>query len=127
LSEELRLYPTDLYLHLKKLLDIGVIEPAFMKDGQIFPIRNNGNRIMITDDTHREKFYIIKDPKMINDAYKLIIKHKENIQDSNFIESHLALLKEWDTPTKKESINFEKAVNLFIKELEEIFPSPFHL
>ena len=127
LAEELRISPSDLYVHLKKLLDIGAIEPAFVKDGKIFPFRNNGNHIMVTDNTDRERFYIIKDQKMINDAYMLMIKHKESMKNSNFIESHIALLKNRDNFSQKESINFEKAVNLFVKELEEMFPSPFHM
>ena len=127
LAEELRISPSDLYVNLKKLLDLGVIEPAFVKDGEIFPFRNNGNHIMITDDTDRERFYIIKDQKMINDVYMLIIKHKESMKNTNFIESHITLLKNREKISPKENINFEKAVNLFVKELEEMFPSPFHL
>jgi predicted transcriptional regulator len=128
LAEELRIHSSDVYIHIKKLLDIGAIEPAFVKDGKIFPVRNNGgSHIIITDDTDRERYYIIKDQKMINDAYKLIIKYKDSLQSSNFINNHIALLKGREGPVPKEAVNFATAVNYFIKELEEMFPSPFHL
>ena len=126
LAKELRIHPSTVYLHLKKMLEIGLIEPTVIKDGKTFPFNDNGGPI-IKDDIDRERFYRMKDQELLDCAYKLIIKCKERMLDPNFMDNCIALREEQSKNGTKKVMNFDKAVANFVKELEEIFPSPFHL
>ena len=122
ISNSLQKHPTTIEYHLKKLMDLGLIQQVKPVDGKIY--RDENPRIIECETIGREKVYILKNPQQI---YDLLITYKHSIIE-NLINEHIFEFinyfqtvghpKQVKTPKK-----WEKAIDDLIWE---IFPHPYH-
>jgi len=96
LCKELELDPATVHYHINKLIKMGVIEEAKIKDGCVFPFKSS---IHIDWYIKRkpigsEKFYIRKNQQIIDDTYRVLITHKSSLSDEEIIDSYMDLLYE---------------------------------
>ncbi|MCK5635966.1 MAG: ArsR family transcriptional regulator [Thermoplasmatales archaeon] len=122
LSKELKIQPAAISFHLKKLLDLGLIEVAPVIDGKIFLhesyilVRSRVGNELIYRFTRRDTFTII---------YHVLIAYKDSLPDLDLIEDVI-----W---AAEEGLNEEEYlviksgqdyIDYLIEFFDELFPIP---
>ena len=129
LAKELKVYPSTIHFHIKKLLEIGIIKPAERKDGGLISFLRN-KQIVIKKQVGREIFYTWKNNYIKNDAYRLLVTHKSSLKYPYIIDEYNEFCIEWSKifePNKiKKYYIFSSYIDNIIKMLEEIFHFPYH-
>lgn len=131
LAKELEVYPSIINFHIKKLLDIGVIEPVEVKDGKFISYHKH-KPIIFIKPVGREKFYKWKNSEIVVDIYRLLITHKESMIDPNIIDTYNEFIKKWDYgrihchKKPKKYFSFNSTIDNIIEIMEEIGHFPFH-
>lgn len=131
LAKELEVYPSIIDFHIKKLLDMGVIIPAEVKDGKFISYHKH-KPIIFTKPVGREKFYRWKNSEMVVDIYRLLITYKESMIYPSIIDTYTELIKKWDygrvhgDKKPKKYFSFNLTIDNIIETLEEIGHFPFH-
>jgi len=99
LTKELNESPATLTYYINKLLEMNVIEEAYVKDGKIFPFPINPQK-PLDKQTYidkrpqgREKFYRRKNQQVLDKIYKLLITHKNSLADKKLVGSYLQYYK----------------------------------
>ena len=129
LAKDLKLHPSTVDPHIKKLLDTGIIRPAEVKDGGFVSHREH-KPIIFKKPVGREIFYVLKDRETVVDIYRLLITHKESMIDASIIDTYNEFTEEWDRVCEgkrpKKRFGFNSTVDNFVDILEEIFHFPYH-
>lgn len=122
LSKELNRQPASIGFHLKKLLDIGLIEAAPVVDGKIFLhesyiiLRNRVGKELIYRFARRDTFTII---------YNILIAYKESIPDLEIINDMLWIAeKGFNEEEYKVIKSGQDALESIFDVFEELFPIP---
>jgi len=123
ISKYLEKHPTTIEFHLKKLLEIGIIEQVAPKDGRI--TRSKKPTVIKYYSKSNEIIYMLKDPWEI---YDLFIAYEGSLIDdvtSGFILDYINNMVSEGIPESvdrnKDAI--DKVINLFFK----LFPPPFRV
>lgn len=126
------MHPATVSYHLKKLEEKGVIEKAPANDDGIAPFPNPKTPTYIDKKPiGREIFYRRKNQQIINDAYRVLITHKDSLPNKELIDTYIdysGLLQDYKRgwkldPKKSVSVNdqFENIMNYVL----ELFKPPF--
>ena len=100
LAKELELHPATVNYHLKKMIDMGIIEEAPGRDGHVYPYKNP-KTYMERKPVGREIFYRRKNQEIINETYRILITHKHSMLDEKLIDSYIDYLEEIENYNKK--------------------------
>ena len=122
ISGSLKKHPTTIEFHLKKLLDLNIIEPVQPVDGKIY--RDINPKIIECEPIGKEKIYVLKDP---NDIYDLLTTYKHSLVED--LESNLILdyLDSFTSDLPEKLPSPKDWEDLAIETLFEIFPHPYHV
>jgi len=93
LSKELELHPATVSYHLKKMIEMGLIEEAPGRNGFVYPYKNP-RVYMERKPVGREIFYRRKNQEIINETYRILITHKHSLSDEKLIDSYIDYLNE---------------------------------
>jgi len=124
LCKELELSPSTISYHIKKMIDMEIIEEARVKDGKIYPY--NDNREMLRKPVGTEKFYKRKNQEIIDATYRLLITNKHSLFNEEIIDSYAWYLE--DMEEKKAPQRFkpiDKYISSSIDFILNIFKPPF--
>ena len=122
LSKELNRNPAAIAFHLKKLLDLGLIEVAPVEDGKIFLhdsyilVRSRVGNELIYRFVRRDTFTII---------YNILIAYKESIPDLDIINDVIWTAEEGFTEEEYKVIKSgQDALESIFDVFNELFPIP---
>lgn len=122
LSKELNRNPAAIAFHLKKLLDLGLIEVAPVEDGKIFLhdsyilVRRRVGNELIYRFVRRDTFTII---------YNILIAYKESIPNSDIINDVILVAEEGFNEDKYKVIKSgQDALESIFDVFNELFPIP---
>jgi len=122
LSKELEIHPASVSYHLKKMVEIGIIEEAPSKNGIIDA---NIGKYISCEPVGREIFYRRKNQKIINTVYGILIKYKKNLPNKKIINSYINYLKEVDNYISTKKIdNVDDRFDSIIETLQDLI-KPF--
>ncbi|UCH71911.1 MAG: winged helix-turn-helix transcriptional regulator [Thermoplasmatales archaeon] len=94
LSRELNLHPSTINYHLKKMIKMGIIEEAPVKNGYIYPNATpNDTRIQCRTSKGREIFYRRKNPKTSKAIGRIMTVHKNSLSNKRYIDEYFSYLK----------------------------------
>lgn len=123
ISKSLKKHPTTIEFHLKKLMDLGLIQQVKPVDGKIY--RDEKPRIIECETIGREKVYILKNPQQI---YDLLITYKHSIIEEMISEQIFEFINYFQTTGHPKKViapkKWEKAID---DVLWEIFPNPYYV
>ena len=125
LAKDLGVCPSTIHFHLRKLLELGVIQHVEAKDGKLFSFHEE-KQIVFKKPVKREIFYMWKSIQMKRDIYKLLITHKKSLLNPSIIDSYETLVRE--TPKTKELkqlFSFNTRVDNILKHIDEVCLWPF--
>ena len=139
LSKELEISPASVSYHLKKMLDIGIIEEAPVENGKIYPLKNLKNPILKDcvielKPLKGEKFYRRKNQEFINAVYRVLIAYKHGLSDENLIDMYLEWRdesrKKWNEEARRIKLqklrgSDEDGINSILDFILEFFKPPF--
>lgn len=122
LSEELEKDPSTIYYHLKKLLDLGVIEEASYSNGLIQTSYRESK--YIKGSPHgREIVYRLSDPYTL---YNVIITYESRMFDDGFVKDIMRFLEACFRSKPREVLNSDnEIVDDFSNVFFDFFPAPF--
>ena len=122
ISGSLKKHPTTIEFHLKKLLDLNIIEPVQPVNGKIY--RDFNPKIIECEPIGKEKIYVLTDPNAI---YDILTTYKHSLFED--IESNLILdYLDFFTADLPERLPSPKHwEDLAIETFFEIFPHPYHV
>jgi len=125
LAKDLGAYPSTIHFHLKKLLELGVIQLVEVKDGKLISYQEH-KPVIVKKPVGREIFYMWKSVQMKKDVYRLLTTHKKSLLDPSIIDSYETMCREPEKAKNfKKFFGFNKTVDNVIKYFDEIFPSPY--
>jgi len=131
LSEELDLSPTAVSKHLKKLVKLGIIEPAPVENGTICTAHENKTIIERTPNG-REIIYRLTRPKSINKHMGKLLNELFTSYETGLVDDTVKFVLEYidlTNPTRKLPKIKKKKQDLqeyYENKLWEIFPHPYH-
>jgi DNA-binding transcriptional ArsR family regulator len=129
LAKDLKLHPTTIDFHIRKLLDADIIKPIEVKNGR-FLSHQASKPIVFKKPLGREVFYTWKNSMTLGEVYRILITHKESMMDSYIIDVYNDFKEEgyhvFDKFKPKKFCSFDSTVDNYIKILEEIFPFPYN-
>ena len=100
LSKELELPPTTVKYYLDKMLEMGIIEKAPVKDGyiKIYPAEYSDKYLILEKKpVGREVFYRRKEYSELRvTTYKLMVSHKDSLADKELIQTYVEYLNRLD-------------------------------
>ena len=113
ICEELEIPTSTAEYHLKKLIDLGIIEEAPIKKGLVYPYKGAKNKDVSFErrPVGREKIYIRKNQEIINDTYRILITYKESLPNKKLIDTYIKFLdgyKDFHSLLKKLGIKLPK-------------------
>jgi len=128
LSKELDIPPPTVSYYLKKMIDMGIIEKAPVKNGLIYPFKNNTKTIM-RNPVKSEKFYRRTSQEYADLTYKILIAHKSSLINKELIDYYLDMYNTVrSNPHSFKGKKIKKmgdALNSVIDVFNSIFPPPF--
>ena len=129
LSKELDEKPAVISFHIKKLIDMEIIEPAIIKNGLVKRLVKS--KFILRKPIGPEIIYILKNFEVSNTIYKLLITHKNNLADKYTIDAIDSLLY-WINELVKQELpqkanDSESGVDSVIETAYEICPHPYHV
>ena len=124
IAKELNLSPKLVEYHTKKLLEAGIIEQAYLKDGYVELKKHDLPRYKKFKPANNEIIFILKDGWAI---YDFFITYKDTFSGTTVIKdiiTWIEFLKNYEFPekTNDEDEKFEE----FIEMLLDIFPHPYY-
>ena len=121
ISKLLNIHPTTVGFHLKKLLDLDIIEPAKICDDGV--ICTWGSTIE-RKPVGREKIYRFKNVELMWD---LLVANKESFLDdfTNFMLGAIICHGRKEMPKRYKP--FESRIDFVLELLFEAFPNPYHV
>jgi len=132
LSGALEISPKTIEKHLKRLIDVGIVEPTPVKDGVVYTAHIK-TKIVECDRVGREKFYRLakvpnKDIYMGGLVGELFSNYREGLvddEDTKLILDSFSIIRSICKTRKrfKKSKNF---IDLMEKRVYEVFPHPYH-
>lgn len=124
LSIELGKDPKTISLHLKKLIDMGIIERASVKNGMICTSLKKSKTLNRTKKG-REIIYRFRDPYLV---YDLLVIYKDNLLDGSLCSDVLNYFEFTflDKPVKRLR-STGSVIDRFIEAGFDIFPHPYHV
>lgn len=127
LSEMLEKHPSTIKYHLKKLLDLDLIEPATVKDGVTYTNLPDCEYITRIPNVN-ETWYVLKNPSLVILSFWYYRKSfsKDKIFKTVFnkyVEGHRFSKKY----IKEKGKGQDFYVNLYLEILYDIFPHPYHV
>ena len=127
LAKDLGVKPSTIHFHLKKLLDIGVIQPMAAKNGEFLSYQDF-KLIVCKKPVRREIFYMWMSIQMKKDVYRLLITHKKSLLDPKVIDSYKTFVRDAAKFKELKKVpSFNTMVDNVLKCADEIFPFPYHL
>ena len=116
--------PTTVAVHLRKLQDIDIIEPAQIGNGIIYRPKNKGTVKRIR--TANEMIYRLKDPDMI---YNLLIKYKDSLSGDATVDFLIKYIEDLRSNGKipRKLKGDKDSIDATIETYYEIFPHPYHV
>ena len=132
ISEDLEISSTAVSKHIKRLLTLGIIEPAPIENGYVFTTHKR--RIKIERLPHgREVLYRMSRPKNPNKHLgfylgEIIDKYQNGITDET-INHALEFLELVNPNRKKPRVvkTREFFIKRFEKRMQQVFPHPYHV
>ncbi|UCH71663.1 MAG: winged helix-turn-helix transcriptional regulator [Thermoplasmatales archaeon] len=121
ISKDLDKDPKTIEFHLKKMLDMDIIEIAPVGEGVVYRLKSP--KVIERTPVKNEIFYRLKKPQLI---YDLIVAHKKSLSD-DFVVIFLDFM--GNTRPDKLPDRFKKPeyyYNLIEKGVWEVFPHPYH-
>ena len=129
LAKELKVHPSTIHFHIKKLLDMGIIKPIEVKDGKFISYERH-KPIVFKKSVGREILYTWKNSETIRNVYELLITHKKSMLDPSIINAYVDYLKEsnnmFNRKKLKRYFSLNSTIDNFFKIVEEMFHFPFH-
>ena len=93
LSRELDLHPVLVSYHLKKMMEMGIIEKTTAENGIIYPYPGpNDKRIVCRKPQGREIFYRRKNQKIFDSVSRIMIAHKDSLADAQYIDEYFSYM-----------------------------------
>jgi len=130
LAKDINLRPSTIHYHIKKLLDLDVIKPIEVRDGKFIASQYRNKPLIFKKPVGTEKFYMWKNPEILEDVCRLLINHKDSMADPSIIDAYKDIVEEWTQMWKyskpKKFFNGNSTIDNFIDMLDEIFPFPYH-
>ena len=127
LAKDLGVFPSTIHFHLKKLLELGVIQPMVEKDGEFISFQDF-KLIVHKKPVKREIFYMWKSVQMKKDVYRLLITYKKSLLDPSIINSYEIMCREPEKSSDlKKILSFDGIIDNILKYCDEIFPFPYQL
>ena len=131
LSKELELHPTTVTYHLKKMMDIDIIEEAPVRNGYIYPYTGPKTKLRKIErkPIGREVFYRRKSQEIINITYNILIKYKQSLEDKKIIDDYIVFLNNYEENRPPKSQIKYKSLDGAMKDVldvvENLFKPPF--
>jgi DNA-binding MarR family transcriptional regulator len=128
LSIELERHHTTIEYHLKKLIDLDIIEPAVVRDGVVYTNLNDCLNVDKKPDKN-EIFYRLKKPGLV---LKILYTYKISLEkDKIFKICFEKYARDHAYLSKKKKIwqvkGFDYYIDYYIDILYDIFPHPYHV
>ena len=128
-SKELDVHPATVAYHLKKMMDMDIIEEATVRDDRVYPFPNPENPVYIKrKPVGTEKFYRRKNQRILEATYRVLITHKHSLPDEKYIDAYIDYLKGIMELKKMSNENRTKKMSddrSFIESFLDIFKPPF--
>lgn len=122
ISKELEKHPTTIGPHIKKLIDLEIIETAPVGEGVVYRLRDNC--VIERKPIGNEIIYRIKQPKIV---YDVLMTYKNTLLDRGLTKITLEMIDYYSSEGMPEKMKSSKK---YIKDLEktlyDIFPHPYH-
>ncbi len=134
ICKELDIPPSTANYHIKKLIDMGIIEEAQAINGRIYPYKKEEFKDICFErkPIGREIIYIRKNQELIIDAYRVLITYKESLPNKEYIDSIIEFYDGWHYLTgiflKKLGIKFSRnrgSEDDFYNFILDFFRPPF--
>ena len=119
LSENLDRHPTTIKHHLKKLLDLDIIEPAPVENGVIDNKLSSNKPVILRRPVKNEKLYRIKNRALVEKAMSICWK---SFKKDEAFKSVCEVV--WDM---KRSHGVPKTIKPFEKSIDEVFDRIFEI
>jgi DNA-binding Lrp family transcriptional regulator len=123
ISKELELHPNTVNFHLKKMLKLGVIEPAEICEKGVLIFNDSPPLYVARKPVCNEIIYKLCDPLVF---YRALIVYKKSISDDLISQSYIDCLHSnriWPPPKKLNTFN--SAIDSVEEVFKEIIPCPF--
>jgi len=91
ISKELQIPPSTANYHIKKFVDLGILEEVSSVKGRLFPYNRSELQKYYFDRSPigREIIYRRKNQKVIDDLWRILITYKESLPNKELIESYM--------------------------------------
>ena len=125
LSKVLEKHPTTIKLHLKKLVNMDIIEPAPVIDGEVH-VNHGSVKIAERTPVGTEVIYRLKDIYSLEDS---VIPYKKKLMDNTFCDILSAWYKHWNSfDWSGAKMRSMKATMESLEEMVyDVFPHPYHV
>ena len=129
-SKELGISPPLVSYHLKKMIDIGIIEEATVCEGKIYPFPKRkkphwSNFFIDRKRAGREVVYKPKDLRIAQITYRILITHKHSLPDEDIIDSLFDLCNDGSGKMPKKLKSVDSQYDFIINTLKDILKPPF--
>ena len=106
---------------------MGIIEEATVENNLIYlPAKIEKDVFMQRKPIKSEKFYRRKNQDIIDQALRILITHKQSLQEKDLINSYMHYSKNNKDPlTSKKLKTFDESINSVIDFMQDIFRLPF--
>jgi len=121
ISKELKVNHNTASYHIKKLLDLDIIEEVEVKNGSFHPFKNN-NIVFKRNLVKSEKLYRGKNWSRLFELYNIMILHKHSMFDEKIIEEYMDYLKEGE---RKHIKSFNSMIDSIYDTFLDLFKPPF--
>ena len=128
LSKELQKSPTTIEFHLKKLIDMDIIQPISIEKGFIHRYKES-SLINGRNPIKNEIIYGMKSTDITLKIHKLIMKYGNSLPDKKLTSIIVKYVQELDMSRKLPNlINYYKvAVDDVCNVVYDVFPHPYHI
>ena len=106
LSRELELPYTTVVRNINKMLKTGIIEEAPKSKSRVYPFPRAPNTYVEIEPIKSEKFYRRASGEIIDLAWTILIAHKDDLVDKEFLQAHIDYLIGLDWKFLKSDGNF---------------------
>jgi len=133
LCRELGISSSTANYHLKKFLDMDILEKTKSIKGRIFPFKEADKTDVFFERKHigREIIFVRKNQEIIDDAWRILITFKESLPNKKLIDNYMDFFEEWSyyqNYLKQDKIKLSKnrgKEDKFLNQLLDLFKQPF--
>ena len=125
IGKELEVNISTVSYHLKKFIDLGLIEEVKVENGSLRPFKRN-DIILQRNPVRSEKIFQAKDWGEMSSIYKVLIMYKHSLSDEEIINDYIEYLKEIkkDGVIKKHK-SVDYLFNTFAEYISDVIKPPF--